>query len=178
MSRVGKQPIIVPDKVEVQIENNDLIVKGPLGELKNKFLANVVVTLEDKTIFVKVADKTAKNATAFWGLTRSLVNNMVQGVSKGFSKTLEVNGVGYRAAVIGDFLTLFLGFSHDINFHIPSDITIKCPKPTIIEVSALSRERISKMIEDSKNQLNQENLNDKTRYVVSHKIDCLSRINL
>ena len=142
MSRVGKQPIIVPDKVEVKIDNNNLVVKGPLGELRNKFLANVAITLEDKTIFVNVADKAAKNATAFWGLTRSLVNNMVQGVSQGFSKTLEVNGVGYRAAVKGEFLTLFLGFSHDINFHIPSDITIKCPKPTIIEVSGCDKARV------------------------------------
>lgn len=113
MSRIGKTPITLPSGVTVTLSGNNLTVKGPKGELKRNFNnKEVAVTITDNQILVSKAEGSSRAAAAMWGLYRSLFSNMVIGVSEGFSKRLEVNGVGYRASVSGSKLTLMLGFSH------------------------------------------------------------------
>lgn len=123
MSRLGKLPISLPAGTEAKIENNYVIVKGPKGELKQEFRDVVKVEIIDNQIIVSIKDKDSKKEKAFWGLYRSLFNNMVVGVSTGFEKKLEINGVGFRVAIAGQKLTLTLGFSHLVNFDLPAGIT-------------------------------------------------------
>jgi len=123
MSRLGKLPISLPAGTEAKIENNFVIVKGPKGELKQEFNDVVKVEIIDNQIIVSIKDKDSKKEKAFWGLYRSLFNNMVVGVSTGFEKKLEINGVGFRVAIAGQKLTLTLGFSHLVNFDLPAGIT-------------------------------------------------------
>jgi len=134
MSRVGKNPIAVPSGVDVKIDGSDVTVKGKLGELSVSLAPEVTVSLEDNLIWVK-PNTTTKRARQMWGLGRSLVANMVQGVSEGFTKSLQIEGVGYRAAVQGQNLKLELGYSHSINYAIPTGVKIVCEKPTAIAVS-------------------------------------------
>ncbi|MDD2257984.1 50S ribosomal protein L6 [Candidatus Falkowbacteria bacterium] len=124
MSRIGKTPIILPSGVTVTLSGNTLTVKGPKGELKRDFNnKEVALIIEDKQILVTKAEGCSRSAAAMWGLYRSLFSNMVIGVSEGFSKKLEVSGVGYRASVSGSKLTLMLGFSHPIEYQLPAGIT-------------------------------------------------------
>lgn len=130
MSRIGKQPITVPEKVELKIDGNLIKVKGPKGSLEFAHHANVNVSFENNQVLVKPID-TTKKSVSIWGLTRTLVNNMVLGVTTGFEKKLEFTGVGYRAAVQGKTLTLNLGYSHPINYDLPEGLTAKVEKNTI-----------------------------------------------
>lgn len=124
MSRIGKTPITLPSGVTVTLSGNNLTVKGPKGELKRNFNnKEVAVTITDNQILVSKAEGSSRAAAAMWGLYRSLFSNMVIGVSEGFSKRLEVNGVGYRASVSGSKLTLMLGFSHPIEYQLPAGIS-------------------------------------------------------
>ncbi len=123
MSRLGKLPITLPAGVQVSLDKDEATFKGPKGELKLKFGHDVFMTIGEAEITVSPKDKEAKNARAFWGLYWSLARNCVIGVSEGFSKKLEINGVGYRATVAGDKLNMNLGFSHPIVFDIPKGIT-------------------------------------------------------
>jgi len=123
MSRLGKLPISLPAGTEAKIENNLITVKGPKGELKQVFNDVVKVELVDGQIVISIKDKDSKKEKAYWGLYRSLINNMVVGVSTGFEKKLEINGVGYRAAIVGQKLTLTVGFSHPVVFDLPTGIT-------------------------------------------------------
>jgi large subunit ribosomal protein L6 len=141
MSRIGKNPVTVPSGVNIDIAGQTVTAKGKLGTLKLVVSNEVVPTLEDGKVWVKPKSDT-KRARTLWGTTRALVNNMVTGVSKGFSVGLEINGVGYRAAVQGKILNLQLGYSHDINFDIPSDVTITCEKPTAITVTGADKQRV------------------------------------
>lgn len=134
MSRVGKNPVSVPSGVDVKIDGVDVTVKGKLGVLSASLAPEVNVTMEDDLVWVKPVDNT-KRARQMWGLGRSLVANMVQGVSAGFTKELQIEGVGYRAAVEGKNLKLDLGYSHPINYPIPEGIQIACERPTAIAVS-------------------------------------------
>ncbi|MBL4720767.1 MAG: 50S ribosomal protein L6, partial [Alphaproteobacteria bacterium] len=118
MSRVGKTPVAVPSGVEVSIVEGMLKAKGKLGELSVKIVSDVEVRIEDNNVLV-TPKGTNKRALSMWGTTRSLVNNAISGVSEGYSKRLEVNGVGYRAQVQRSKLTLQLGYSHDINYTVP-----------------------------------------------------------
>lgn len=122
MSRLGKLPIILPAGVSAELKNSTLTVKGPKGELKLAIKLGILMTISAEEINVSVAPD-MKTGGAFWGLFRSLINNMVLGVSLGFSKKLEINGVGYRVAASGQKLTLNLGFSHPIEFILPDGIT-------------------------------------------------------
>ncbi|HSD35128.1 MAG TPA: 50S ribosomal protein L6 [Alphaproteobacteria bacterium] len=144
MSRVGKYPVTVPSGVTVEIANRILKAKGKLGELSLRLSDEVDAKLEGGKVVVTPRSET-KRARTLWGTTRAHVNNMVGGVSKGFSKTLEINGVGYRAQVQGKNLQLQLGFSHDVIYPIPAGVTIKCEKPTQITISGADRQRVGQV---------------------------------
>tara|TARA_B100001971_G_scaffold214585_1_gene252829 strand:- start:43945 stop:44484 length:540 start_codon:yes stop_codon:yes gene_type:complete len=140
MSRIGKQPVVVPDKVTVTIADRKVVVKGPKGELDLTHHEGVSVAQEDKSIVVKPVDESQKNR-ALWGLTRTLVSNMVEGVTNGFTKNLEFNGVGYKAAVSGNTITLNLGYSHPIEYELPEGVAAKVTK-NVIEVSGINKELV------------------------------------
>lgn len=140
MSRIGKKPVSVPDKVTVTIQNNVIDVKGPKGALTFTYNSGVVVEKKENTIVVSPADSSLKNR-GLWGLTRTLVGNMVTGVTDGFTKTLEFNGVGYKAAVAGNVITLNLGYSHPIEYTLPVGIEVKVTK-NVIDVIGCDKELV------------------------------------
>ncbi len=144
MSRVGKNPIEIPGDVQVSIEGAIFTAKGKLGEMSHRISDNVTTSLEEGKLWVRPVDE-SKTARAMWGTTRSLLQSLVTGVSKGFTKELEINGVGYRAAVQGKSLNLQLGYSHDIDYPIPEGISIDCSKPTSITVSGASKQRVGQV---------------------------------
>jgi len=144
MSRVGKSPVAIPAGVTIQLSGRKLSAKGKLGELHLDLSDDVEAKVEsDKVVFKPVND--SKQARMMWGTTRNLARNMVVGVSQGFQRNLEISGVGYRASVQGKVLQLQLGYSHDVNFPIPDDVTIKCEKPTAITVSGRSKQRVGQI---------------------------------
>ena len=139
MSRIAKNSIKIDQDTSCKFENGNFFAKGKLGEMN--FLVNPLYTVEiqNNEISVKpIAEKDKQNPQ--WGTTRSLIFNIVTGVSKGFSKTLELNGTGYRASVSGAVLKLQLGYSHDIDYNIPKDVKIECPKQNIIKLSSINKE--------------------------------------
>lgn len=138
MSRIGKMPITVPPKVEVSVSGLDVKVKGPLGNLERSF-RGVEIALADGILTVSSLDG-SRQSRAFWGLGRTLLNNMVLGVSEGFSKVLEIHGVGYRAEVKGRILNLTLGHSHPINFALPDSVSAEVEKQTTITLKSASKE--------------------------------------
>ena len=138
MSRVGIAPVKVPQGVTVDIADQKVTAKGKLGQLSVTLWDEVKAELEDGRIVVKPKDL-SKRSRMIWGLSRNLIKNIVKGVGEGYQINLEINGVGYRAAVQGKTLNLQLGYSHDINFPIPEGITIKCEKPTAISVFGADR---------------------------------------
>lgn len=140
MSRIGKQPVTVPDKVQVAIKDGVVEVKGPKGQLSYTLTDRVTVEQSDKEIVVKPVDESNKSK-AMWGLTRTLISNMVTGVTEGFKKTLEFNGVGYKAAVQGDMLTLNLGYSHPIEYQLPQGIAATVTK-NVIELVGCDKELV------------------------------------
>lgn len=140
MSRIGKKPVTIPEKVTIKLDGLSLSVKGPKGELDYTFADGVTINQEDKAIVVKPVDESNKNR-ALWGLTRSIVQNMVTGVTEGFSKQLEFNGVGYKAAVKGSTLVLNLGYSHPIDYELPTGISAKVEKNQIT-LSGCSKELV------------------------------------
>lgn len=144
MSRIGKHPVQVPDGVSVEISGQQVTAKGKLGELDVTLVNEVAAELDGDKIWVKPRDET-KRARTMWGMSRSLVSNLVTGVSEGFTVNLEISGVGYRAAVRGKALNLQLGFSHDIDYPIPEDITIRCARPTLISVSGADRQKVGQV---------------------------------
>ena len=144
MSRVGKNPIEVPSGVEVAIKGRQISAKGKLGVLEYEATEDVEVSQDDGKVLVKPAND-GKRARAMWGTVRSRIQNMVIGVSEGFTKNLEINGVGYRAAVQGQSLNLQLGFSHDVAYPIPEGIDIKCEKPTAITVSGADKQKVGQV---------------------------------
>jgi large subunit ribosomal protein L6 len=144
MSRIGKHPIPIPSGVEVRLSDQLLTTKGRLGSLSLVVSNEVTASITDDA--VTIAPKSdSKQSRAMWGTTRALVNNMVTGVSTGFSVNLEIVGVGYRAAVQGDTLNLQLGYSHDIPFSIPEDVRITCERPTVITVRGADRQRVGQV---------------------------------
>ncbi len=144
MSRVGKNPVTVPAGVSVAIVDQVLTAKGKLGELKLALSNEVETTVEDGKVTVKPKEMT-KAGRSNWGTTRALVNNMIKGVSVGFTRRLEINGVGYRAAVAGQKLTLQLGYSHDIIFDVPPGVTIVAEKPTLLVVSGADKQVVGQV---------------------------------
>ena len=147
MSRVGKYPVVVPNGVTVSVSGSEVSVVGKLGTSVLPIVDDVETTLEGNQVWVKPRSAT-KRARMMWGTTRALINNMVKGVSEGFTVNLEINGVGYRAAVAGDVLQLQLGYSHDVNYPIPADVAIKCEKPTSISITGKDRQRVGQVAAD------------------------------
>ena len=144
MSRVGKNPIAVPDGVEVRIADSDITVKGKLGELQLALIPEVRVRLENNQLLFEPEDESSR-ARKLWGLCRANVNNMVQGVSAGFTKNLEIQGVGYRAAVPGKQLKLDVGYSHAVLYDIPEGITVTCERPTLIAVAGRDKQAVGQV---------------------------------
>jgi large subunit ribosomal protein L6 len=155
MSRIGKKPVPVPSGVTVTIDGQSVKVKGSKGELETRLLDLVEVKLDGDEIKVSPIDE-SQAARSAWGLSRTLVANMVTGVTDGFTKTLEINGVGYRAAVQGSGLQLNLGYSHDVVYQIPSDVKIETPKPTEIVVSGIDKQRVGQVAAEIREWRRQE----------------------
>jgi len=144
MSRVGKRAVSVPSGVTANVEGQMLKVKGPKGTLSLAIDENVTVAVDKGAIKVDPKNET-KRARAMWGTSRSLINNMMTGVTKGFERKLEITGVGYRAAVAGKQLQLSLGYSHEVNYPIPEGITVATPKPTEIVISGLDSKKVGQV---------------------------------
>ena len=144
MSRIGKKPVVIRDGVQVAIEGQTVTAKGPKGELCVVLVGEVTVNMTDKGVSVQPIG-TSKRAHSMWGLSRTLVDNIVTGVSDGFEKRLEINGIGYRAKLEGRKLQLLLGFSHDVEFLIPEGIEVQCPKPTEIVVSGIDKQKVGQV---------------------------------
>ena len=141
MSRIGKVPVAIPAGVTAKIENGTLSVKGPKGELSMSTSDLISYTIEDDRIVVQPANKT-RQARQFWGMQRTLVSNLVQGVTDGFSKVLEITGVGYRANAQGKTLKLQLGFSHDVDLDVPEGLEVKTPDQTTVEISGIDKQKV------------------------------------
>jgi large subunit ribosomal protein L6 len=141
MSRVGKKPVSVPSGVTATVDGQTVKMKGTKGELSFVVPEEVAVALENGAVSVSPRDD-SKVARAKWGMSRAQVANLVEGVSKGFERRLEINGVGYRAAVAGKVLKLSLGYSHDVDYDIPAGITITTPKPTEVVVAGIDKQRV------------------------------------
>jgi len=144
MSRVGKNPVAIPAGVNASVAGGVLTVKGRLGELRLPITDDVEAKVDGGAIAVTPRNDTRK-ARAMWGTTRANIANMVKGVSEGFTKSLEIEGVGFKAAVEGKDLVLALGFSHPVRYPIPQGITIKCEKPTSVSVSGADVQRVGQV---------------------------------
>ena len=144
MSRIGKRPVSVPSGVSASIADGVLSVKGPKGTLTLRLRDEISYTVDGETILVKPANDT-KQARAFWGMQRTLVENLVTGVTQGYTKVLEITGVGYRANAQGKNLKLQLGFSHDVDFPVPEGIEIKTPDNTTVEISGIDKQKVGQV---------------------------------
>jgi len=144
MSRVGKNPVTLPQGVTVDVAGGIATVKGKLGTLKLPIRSHVEVSVKDGKVWVKPLAED-QQSRIMWGTTRANLRNMVEGVSKGYSKSLEISGVGYRAAVQGKNLQLQMGYSHDVTYPIPEGITIKCEKPTAIQISGYDKHKVGQV---------------------------------
>ncbi|HZP07762.1 50S ribosomal protein L6 [Methyloceanibacter sp.] len=144
MSRIGKKAVVVPSGVTATVNGQEVAVKGPKGELKHVLADAIVAKLDKGHIEVAMREDT-KEARALWGMTRTMVANLVAGVTEGFTRRLEITGVGYRAAVQGSSLQLQLGYSHDVNYPIPKGIQVVCPKPTEIVITGIDRQKVGQV---------------------------------
>ena len=144
MSRIGKVPVAIPNGVSAEIADGILAVKGPKGTLTLSLREEISYTVDDGKIVVKPANAT-KQARAFWGMQRTLVNNLVTGVTEGYTKVLEITGVGYRANAQGRNLKLQLGYSHDVDFPVPEGIEVKTPDNTTIEISGIDKQKVGQV---------------------------------
>jgi large subunit ribosomal protein L6 len=144
MSRIGKRAVAVPSGVTANVEGQTVKVKGPKGAMQVVLHDDVVITMEKGSVKIEPRSET-KRARSMWGTSRTLVSNLMTGVTKGFEEKLEITGVGYRAAVQGKQLSLQLGFSHDVNYPIPAGIAIATPKPTEIVVSGTDKQQVGQV---------------------------------
>jgi len=141
MSRIGKKPVTVPAGVTASIADGKLSMKGPKGTLSIDLANEVTYAIEDGNVVVQPVND-SKRARSFWGMQRTLVANLVTGVTEGFSKTLQITGVGYRAAAQGKTLKLQLGYSHDVNMDVPEGITVATPDPTTVNISGNDKQAV------------------------------------
>lgn len=144
MSRIGKKPVALPGGVTATVNGQEIAVKGPKGELKHVLADEIVARLDKDGLEVGIREDN-KRARAMWGMSRTQLANLVTGVTEGFTKRLEINGVGYRAAVQGRDLQLQLGYSHDISYPIPQGIEVQCPKPTEIVVTGIDKQKVGQV---------------------------------
>jgi len=150
MSRIGKVPVPLPKGVDVKIDKNEIKVKGPKGELNLVYPQRVTVKQEDGAVHV-VRHGDDKQSRAYHGMVQRLVRNMVLGVTEGFKKELEIQGVGYRAAMEGTKLNLSVGFSHPVSFEPPKGVTIEVPKPTTVVVSGYDKQKVGQIAAEIRN---------------------------
>jgi large subunit ribosomal protein L6 len=141
MSRTGKKPVAIPAGVTATVEGGLVSIKGPKGSMSIPMANEVTYTLEDGMLAVQPANAT-KRSRAFWGMQRSLIQNLVTGVTEGFSKTLEITGVGYRANAQGKTLKLQLGYSHDVDLAVPEGLEVKTPDQTTVEISGTDAQKV------------------------------------
>ena len=151
MSRVGKVPVSLTQGAKVEISGLNIKVHGTKGTLEKKFVGDIMIEQTGETIVVKPLDDTSA-AKAMWGTARSIINSMVKGVTVGFSEELEVNGVGYRAAIKGKYLNLTLGKSHNTKIEIPEGIKVDTPKQNIITLESINKEKLGEFIAVIKRQ--------------------------
>jgi len=144
MSRLGKLPVAIPDKVTVNVAPTSITVKGPKGELKTVNSSDVVVEVKDGKVWVQPADD-SQRARAMWGTVRANVKNLVEGVTNGYKKQLDITGVGYRAAAQGQILSISLGFSHEIKYIVPAGITITVDKQTTIHLVGFDKQKVGQV---------------------------------
>jgi large subunit ribosomal protein L6 len=144
MSRVGKKPVAVPSGVTANVDGQTVRMKGAKGELSFVVPEEVLVAMDNGAVTVDPRDD-SKTARAKWGMSRAQVQNLVDGVTKGFEKRLEINGVGYRAQIAGKVLKLSLGYSHDVDYEIPAGVTITAPKPTEIVVAGIDKQKVGQV---------------------------------
>ncbi|MGN6551730.1 MAG: 50S ribosomal protein L6 [Pararhizobium sp.] len=144
MSRIGKKPVPVPAGVTASVDGQTVTAKGPKGELRFVVNDEVLVKLEDNAVVVTPADQ-SKDARSKWGMSRTMIRNILTGVKDGFERKLEINGVGYRAAMQGKNLQLALGFSHDVVYQTPEGVSIACPKPTEIVITGIDKQKVGQV---------------------------------
>ena len=144
MSRIGKKPVSLPDGVTASVDGQTVTVKGPKGELKFVVNDEVLVKLEGGAIAVDPRDET-KTARSKWGMSRTMISNILMGVKGGFEKKLEISGVGYRASLQGKNLQLALGYSHEVLYPVPEGIQITVPKPTEIVITGIDKQRVGQV---------------------------------
>ena len=140
MSRIAKNPIKISKDVQCSFKEGIFLAKGKLGQIEVPVNSNYNININEDE--VKVTPVNNNNSDPNWGTTRAIIANIISGVTDGFSKTLELNGTGYRASVSGSKLKLELGYSHDINFDIPNDVKIECPKQNIIKLTSINKEKL------------------------------------
>jgi len=144
MSRIGKKPIPIPSNVEATVDGQTIKVKGPKGELSVTLLDDVRVSKNEDTLMIEpVTD--SRRSRSMWGMSRSLVQNLITGVTDGFRRSLEINGVGYRAALQGKNLQIQVGLSHDVVYAVPEGISVECPRPTEIIVTGIDKQRVGQV---------------------------------
>lgn len=144
MSRIGKKPIAIPEKVQASVDGQTVTVKGPKGELSIVVVDDVIAKMGDDGITIEPRDD-SKKARSMWGMSRTQIQNLVTGVTDGFKKTLEINGVGYRAQMKGTDIQLALGLSHDVVHKIPDGVKAECPKPTEIILSGIEKQKVGQV---------------------------------
>ena len=144
MSRIGKKPVAIPAGVTASMNDGTLSMKGPKGELTMPMSELISYEIKDGGVAVSPVNK-SREARSFWGMQRTLVQNLVTGVTEGFTKVLEITGVGYRANVQGSNLKLQLGYSHDVDFAIPTGIDIKTPDNTTVEISGIDKQKVGQV---------------------------------
>ena len=144
MSRIGKKPIAIPSAVTLTVDGQTVSVKGPKGQMSWTVIDDVVITHENGELTLSPRDDSAR-ARSMWGLSRTLLGNMVHGVTEGFERKLELVGVGYRAALKGDALSLQLGFSHDVDVAPPAGVTFAVPKQTEITISGIDKQAVGEI---------------------------------
>lgn len=140
MSRIGKKPIQIPEGVEVKIEGNKITVKGAKGEISKTFRPEIKIEVKEGKILLSLQGEETKQKKSLWGLFGALLNNMIKGVTVGFEKKLEIQGVGFKAEIQGDTLVLNVGFSHQVKIKIPAETKISVEKNTLITVSGIDKE--------------------------------------
>jgi large subunit ribosomal protein L6 len=150
MSRVGKLPVALPQGVSVDLKGQDLKVKGPKGELSIAVHPNVEVKVENNTVVVSPRNE-ERQTRALWATMRARINNMVDGVAKGFEKSLEIEGVGYRCQLQGKDLVLQLGFSHEVRYPVPQGISIAVEKPTAIKITGVDKQQVGQVAAELRN---------------------------
>jgi len=144
MSRIGKRPVPVPAGVTASVDGQTVTAKGPKGELNFVVNDEVLVKMEENAVVVTPVDQ-SKDARSKWGMSRTMIQNILTGVKDGFERKLEINGVGYRATMQGKNLQLALGFSHDVVYQTPEGISIVCPKPTEIVVTGIDKQKVGQV---------------------------------